>query len=62
MKKTIKISWNRPGGGASKNASPTAKISIPTAMMRAMDMMGDEHLVISVEDGYIKIEKITGLK
>lgn len=57
MKKTIKISWNRPGGTASKNASPTAKISIPADLMKAMDMMDDEHLIISLEDGYIRIER-----
>jgi len=57
QKKLIKISWNKPGGSASKGASPTAKISIPTDMIKALGMEGDEYLVIGLEDGYLKIQK-----
>lgn len=57
MKKLIKINWNKPGGTASTGARPTAKISIPAAMIKALQMYGDENLVMSLEDGYIKIER-----
>ena len=57
MRKIIKINWNKPGGTASTGAKPTAKVSIPAAMIKAMQMYGDENLVMTLEDGYIKIER-----
>lgn len=58
MERRIKISWNKPGGNASPGSKPTAKISIPTAMIKALEIGQDDDLIISLEDGYLKITKV----
>lgn len=57
MERRIKISWNKPGGNASPGSKPTAKISIPTAMVKALDIGPDDDLILTLEDGYIKLQK-----
>ena len=44
-KKTLKINWNKPGGTASKNAKPTAKVSLPSTWMQEMGITEDDREV-----------------
>ncbi len=57
--KTLKINWCKPGGTASKNASPTAKISLPTAWIHEIGITKDDaEISMSLDGDQIVIKKI----
>ena len=59
-KKTLKINWNKPGGTASKNAKPTAKVSLPSTWMLEMGITEDDReLKLKFDGNNIIIEKNT---